>query len=307
VEIKRGHKHVPGLEKGDFELPEDVRPCISYSIQGETKTQRSTFALSGPSPQVILDIDDRLRGVANPWMEGTRLSAHGPKNIVRVALKLPKVDLKATQPDTAVQREAEAMWKKFLTHLRMAEESSLKPGGVRLVSIDDATEMIDLRLMAEFGRLARIPPTARGDANIEFGSLMRETRRYNLSAVWIHEVKDDYKLVKREKYNSRSGQMETVEETEKTGRRILDGYKRADYAVEVMLESFRDPKTQEMAIRVLNSGLNAETNGMVYTAADWGDFGPFAHISSEQLPQYSPLDFMDEPPPRRKKRVLDDD
>lgn len=284
---------IPGLEKATkFVDPRAELPRIIWSIQGETKTMKSTFGLSGPGPVVVFDIDDRLEGVANPWMDGTR--GFPPKVIKRMPLRLPKIQFNIKVSDPAVaawQREAKLTWDFYLEHYYMALESSLKDGGVRTIVMDDATSIVDLRLISEFGRLAKIPPTARGDANIEIGALMREGHKYRANVVWIHELKDEYKLVKVPDRDT--GEMK--ESSEKTGKRILDGYKKADYAVQVLLETSIHPVTRKFQIKVLSSGLNAKTNGKVYTEDDWGEeFTPLAFLSSTQLPRKTPYDFMDE-------------
>src|SRR3954469_16234806 len=304
---------IPGLRSNDWqEPPRAAEPRISYSLQGETKTWKSSFPLSGPSPQVALDLDDRLAGVVDWWLDGPSPYAHPPKRIVRIALRLPKVSLRVSketaQADPAILAAAKKEWTRFVERFYEAGESSHTPGGVRLMMIDDATSLVDLRLMSEFGRLVSIPAIARGDANIELGTLMRESQKFACSVVWIHELKDEYKTVKKQRYDQRAGGMITVEEGEATGKRILDGYKKAHYAVQVMLETVtlpRDPT--QFGIRVINSGLNSATNGVTYTAEDWGEYGPFAWISAEQLPQFSPMDFMDKKVKRNRAAAADED
>jgi hypothetical protein len=298
---------IPGLEKGKFERIRRELPRIIYSVQGEPKTAKSTFPLSGPHPQVHLDIDDRLEGVANPWERGSR--SHEPKTIVRLPLRIPKVvGWNAKLSDAGVQEamskaksEGMAEWNKFIEHYHMALESSLRPGGVRLISVDDASSLIDLRLISEFGRLSKIPQYARGDANLEIGTLMREGHKYAASVVWVHELKDEYGPVK--KVDERGN---TVTENEKTGRRILDGYQKTHYAVQVILETSINKKGQ-FQVEVLRSGLNAKTNRAVYTEDDWGKWGPFAWISSEQLVKTEPEDWVDLKPKSKSKGKDEDE
>ena len=289
---------IPGLEKGTaFERPRDEQPRFIFSLQGEPKTLKSSFPFGGPSPIVVFDIDDRLEGVANPWMDGRR----GAKNIVRVPLYLPKIDYKARAIDPGVKHAAEDEWNKFITHLRTAWASSMLPGGVRTISIDDASSLRNLRLMAEFGRLSMIPQNSRGDANLEMGNLMREGRRYNANVVWIHELRDGYKLV-RTTETGKDGIPREVEKSEKSGERELDGYAKTHYAVDTMLETVQlklkpskggEPQLP-FGIRVIGSGLNVQTNGVLYTEADWEDFPAFAWVASNEKPKTTIFDWLDE-------------
>lgn len=287
---------IPGLEKGTaFERPRDEQARIVFSLQGEPKTLKSSFPFGGPSPIVVFDIDDRLEGVANPWMDGTR----GTKTIVRVPLMIPKPTYKSYTLDPGVQKAAQDEWNKFINHLRMSWESSLLPGGVRTLSIDDASSIRNLRLMAEFGRLNSIPPTARGDANVEMGALMREGRKYHANVVWIHELRDAYKLV-RTTETGKDGVPREVEKREKSGERELDGYDKTHYAVDTMLETvqlkLKPSKEPQLpfGIRVIRSGLNVQTNGVTYTQADWEDFPAFAWVASNEKPKTTIFDWLDD-------------
>jgi hypothetical protein len=280
-------KPIPGLEGTEFETPPNEELKVVYSLEGEPKTGKSTYPFFGPGPQAVLDIDDRLDGVVNKWLRG-EFEGHPAKRIDRLPLALPKVDLKSRATDQSVLRQAEAEWRRFLDHFRKVGKSSRVPGGVRVLSIDNATGVRNLRLMAEFGRLSSIPQTARGQANLEMGALMRESRKFGCSVVWIHELKNEYGMVK-----TVDDQGNTVNKRDQTGNRILDGYDKTHYCVDVMLRTGWDGRKKLFTVQVIQSGLNAKTNGKVYTEEDWDELGPFAFISSLQRPRTNPLEWRD--------------
>ena len=280
---------LPGMENTHVEAPPNDTAKIVYSVQGEPKTGKSTYPFFGPGPQLVLDIDDRLDGVVNKWLRG-EFDGHPAKRIDRLPLTLPKVDLKSRQPDESVRRLASTEWEKFLDTFRKAGKSSRLAGGVRVLSIDNATGIANLRLMAEFGRLSMIPPEARGQANVEMGALMRESRTFQCSVVWIHELKDAYELV--QSVDEKTGR--TVKKRENSGERILAGYKNTHYCVDVMLRTLWDGRKRQFGVEVLWSGLEPKTNGKTYWEDEWDEMGPFAYISSLQRPRTSPFDWRDE-------------
>lgn len=286
--MTKPQRPIPGLEGSQFEVPPDEEAKIVYSIEGEPKTAKSTFPFFGPGPQVVLDIDDRLDGVVNKWLRG-EFEGHPAKRIDRLPLSLPKVDLKSKASDETVRRQAETEWNKFLEHFRKVGKSSRVAGGVRVLSIDNATGVRNLRLMSEFGRLSSIPQTARGQANLEMGALMRESRKFACSVVWIHELTNEYGMVTTVDKDGR-----TVKAREQTGNRVLDGYAKTHYCVDVMLRTLWDGRKRQFGVLVLQSGLNSKTNGKTYWEEDWDELGPFAYVSSLQRARTSPFDWRDE-------------
>lgn len=287
MSMSKVQRPIPGLEGSQFEIPPDEEPTIVYSVEGEPKTAKSTFPFFGRGPQAVLDIDNRLKGVVNKWLRG-EFEGHPAKRIDRLPLTLPKVDLKSKAPDEAIRRQAEMEWSKFLEHFRKVGKSSRVPGGVRVLSIDNATGVRNLRLMAEFGRLSSIPQTARGQANLEIGALMRESRTFGCSVVWIHELTNEYGAVK-----TVDAKGQTVVAREQTGNRVLDGYAKTHYCVDVMLRTLWDGRKKQFGVLVLQSGLEPRTNGKTYWEEDWDELGPFAYISSLQRPRTNPFDWRD--------------
>lgn len=282
-------KPIAGLEKSDFEdFPEEL-PRIIYLIQGHPGTLKSTFYLSGYSPIVVLDLDDRLERVAQPWIRGER--GHPPKTIKRVPIKLPRPNAtefmtkdERRKDEDRVAAEAKKSLEKFTRNLEQAYESSFKVGGVRLIAIDQLTDLTKLRTLAEFGRTKSIEPWQRGDANLAVQTMMKDALLQKASVVFVCRLKEERKTIKKT-VQTREGARET-EDSVTTGRWITDAPKEALSIVQVGLETSMTEKDGPV-IKVIKAGLNYKKFGKVYSYKD-GDFedadgyvGPFATIGAD--------------------------
>ena len=278
---------IPGLETGKFEPPPAAKNRMSWCGFGETKTGKTSFGLSAGGPLVVVDIDRRLERVIDPFAE--------QKDIVVYRVDMPKVDPVSRKKDELVLKQAGEMWDKFLTHYDLALKSSMLPGGVRNIVIDTGTELFDLRLMAEFGRLMGINPRDRGGANAEFMEVIRRYEQYNASTIWLHHSKAEWKNVMDERGN---------EKGTTTGRQIVDGFNRVNSIVQnVVQTSFndtaKDPR-KRFEVTVLRCGVNSKINNLKVTSMDWAiwdeddketpiaNYGPFAYLSSLAVPGTEP-------------------
>jgi hypothetical protein len=278
---------IPGLERSDFTVPSQHIPTrIIASVQGPTKSGKSTFPFWGPGPIAVFDFDRRLETVVQRAMNGKLTGV--PKEIVYIPFKMPDIDIRSTKQDSSVLRHAGEMLEKFKRNLKLALESSMKKDGVRTISIDTATELKDVRTCAEFGRLIGIQPRDLGGVNQDMRDWMRMGEDYNANVIWVHHVKDEWITIDKP---DRNGNM--VKDSSPSGRKILDGYNKAPQCVQVVLET--DVKGTKFQIKVLASGLNPKTNNLIYTEADWSDegAGPFAVVMQGQMPKTAIEEWMD--------------
>jgi hypothetical protein len=270
-----------------FAQPGLVPPSrITYSLEGQTKVGKSSFGLWGPNPGIVFNVDNRLQHVLPHFLSGAITGS--PKRIEEVRIEIPEIEPMSKKKDEKAQTLAEKEWNKLLDTYTAATKSSFLSGGVRMITMDDISEIYDLRLIAEFGRTQGIQQRDRGAPNMDIFKLIDMGKESKASVVWISKVKEEWGT--KTQRNNR-GEEEQVNAT--TGRWIPDGYKRLRAAVEVALAAKILPSGQ-FAIEVLSSGVNASTNGTVYTAEDWGDFGPFAWVSQEQMPHTSIADWLSE-------------
>lgn len=287
---------IPGLEGSDFGAPSVPKNRLIWSVYGATKTTKSTFGLWGPEPLVICDLDIRLERVINDFISGKTTGT--PRTRTRsMQIHMPEVDPMSRLKDETVRKEANVTWDRFLYNYNMSLESSLQSGGVRTTTVDTGTELFDLRLMAEFGRLMGINPRDRGGANAEFVKVMRKGEKYNANVIWLHHAKDEWKNITDE--NGR-------EKSITTGGVVLDGFNKANAVVQVVAkttwnDTVKDPR-KKAEITIVRCGVNSQLNGKKFTSADWAvwdedggpedppiiNYGPVAYLSSLIVPDTTP-------------------
>lgn len=291
--------NIPGLEKSDFCDPADPKQRLIWSVFGETKTGKSSFALWGPGPVVVADLDKRLEYVVQGFIKGEITGE--PKVIKPMPLEIPDLDPMSRKKDDAAEKAAKKEWEKFLKNYQDALESSLLPGGVRTIVIDTATELFDLRLAAEFGKLMGIIQRNRGGANADFTELIRRGEKYNANVIWLHHAKEEWK--DREVINN-NGEKEM--KGFKTGKWILDGYSKANSIVQVVAKTLYNDDAKDVrerfGVQIIRCGVNSALNGKTYTSLDWaiwGDdkdvpvvnYGPLPYISSLAVEDTIPEDW----------------
>lgn len=286
---------IPGLERARLSEPPTVKNRLNWSIYGETKSGKTTFALEGAeSPIGYCDLDKRCEGVeAFETVKNRGILAYYP-------VEFPKVDPMSRKADESVRRLANTEWDKWLETYDLLLKSSQLKGGVKRIVPDTATELFDLRLMAEFGRLMGINPRDRGGANAEFIEVMRRFEHYDANVIWLHHAKEEWK-------NSVDDQGR--EKSMTTGNYILDGFKKANSVVQVVAKTVyndkeRDPR-KRFEVHVIRCGVNSKLNNTKFTSMDWAvyederdkesppiiNYGPLAYISSLIRPDSSPEDW----------------
>lgn len=291
---------VPGIGGVDFSDPPPPRPRVVISSEGETKTGRSTFGFWAPDPIVHIDLDRRIERVVDRFtggIDGSTPLMPGllrPKVIRQIALKLPRPSsLGFTKADELRNKDekerlaAEKLWQKFVRGYTAALESSLQPGGVRTVIIDTLTELYDLRILAEFGRLMGFRQRERGGANGDIIELIRMSEDYNANLLVIHQLKDEYAKFTKTKPDGTK-----EDDSAATGKRIIKGYKNLPYVTQAHLRHSYNEKKRRFEIEVDRCGTNADINKAVYTEEDWSgkdeesgeyvwNFGPFAWVAAQ--------------------------
>lgn len=287
---------VPGLDGMDFDDPAAPRHRVSISGHGETKTGKSSFGFWAPDPVVHFNLDRRIERVIDRFRSGDEaLGLTRPRVIKVVDLKLPQPANRSffTQAkelrdkDETERKAAEKLWEKFVHHYKAALASSLLPGGTQSIIIDTLTELYDLRLLAEFGRLQGFRQRERGGANGDMNELLRMSEDYNANLITLHQVKDEYGPTKKK--DAQTG--ETTTEQERTGKRVIKGYAQTPYITQAHLVFKYNDVKKHFEIEVARCGTEASMNGRTYTEEDWamrGDdggyvynAGPFAKVAAD--------------------------
>lgn len=288
---------MPGINSTPFTAHAAPPHRVILSGMGETKTGKSSFVMWGPDPVLMFDLDRRLERVIEGFRDGT-LTNDSPRVVEAITLKLPKppgerfftVSKDLRDKDETERKAAEKLWNTFVTNYKGALDQSLKaPDGrpFRTIGIDTLTELQELRLLAEFGRLIGFRQRERGGANADIVELIRMADEYETNVVWLHQMKDEYAKTKKQELDKATGQMTMVDDSDKTGKRVIKGYDKTPYITQAHLNFAFDDKKKRFQIEVERCGVNADLNRRVFTAADWGTpddgfvVGPFASIASE--------------------------
>jgi hypothetical protein len=281
---KKGSTLLPG---SDFGAPEvEHRRRWIAEIAGPEKVGKTSWALSAPDPIVIFDIDRRLEGVIDRYL------AEG-KHIELISFTLPPVEQKNARhkekfDEKEIARTIEAavpLWNMVLRNYQLALEASLPENGSRVKTIifDTHSELMDLRLMAEFGRTSQIPPDARGGMNAEFSELVRRAANYDANVIHISQVRDVWKN------NQNTGQTEPR------------AWNKLGYAVQTVLLMDLIKGDPTVTVHRNGAGNGLSMNGEMYDSSDWDDYPPFAFCAA-QLMGGEPEEWMTDP--KERKRIL---
>lgn len=285
---------IPGLTPA-FSDAAAPRHRVSISGHGETGTGKSSFGFWAPDPVVHYNLDRRIERVVDRFTAGDpRLGLDRPRIIKHIDLRMPKpgarmftVSKDLREKDEKERVAAEKLWNTFVTTYKTALESSMRPGGVRSVVIDTLTELYDLRLLAEFGRLMGFRQRERGGANSDIVELLRMHEDYNANLITLHQVKDEY--AKTKKRDPQSGEM--VDDSERTGRRIIKGYDKTPYVTQAHIVFKYNDQKRRFEIEIERCKTNAELNRTTITEEEWalrdegGEYvvnnGPFAYLAAQ--------------------------
>ncbi len=276
------------------------RHRVILSGQGETKTAKSSFYLWGPDPVLAFDLDRRLERVIDRFRDGTMPGLDRPRTVEAIPLKLPKPNERfftlskdLREKDEKERKEAERLWNLFVTSYRNALDGTLTVGGrrFRTIGIDTLTELQELRLLAEFGRLIGFRQRERGGANADIVELVRMAEDYDVNVVWLHQMKDEYVRTRKEQVNAATGQREMVDDSDRTGKRVIKGYDKTPYLTQAHLVFGFDDKKRRFTVEVERCGTNADVMRRVFTEEDWAirgedgeyvlNFGPFAWVAAQ--------------------------
>lgn len=174
---------------------EAVKKRLIMAIDGREKSGKSHFALSGPEPIGVVNLDIGLDGVVQKWQDD--------KEIWVTDVKVNIQELKELTPQAAAQ-EADRAFNQVVK----AYKAVL--GEARTIVWDNATEIWELLRMARFGKLDHVKPHHYGPVNAEYRELLRmayDQDRTNL--VLLHKMKDEYVDDKRTGLVKRAGFADT--------------------------------------------------------------------------------------------------
>jgi len=228
-------------EQAGFRRANDaVKKRLIMAIDGREKSGKSHFALSGPEPVGVINLDIGLDGVVQKWQDDKEVWVQD----VKVSIQ----DLKELTPQAAAgeaDRAYSAVVKAYKAVL----------GEARTIVWDNATEIWELLRMARFGKLDHVKPHHYGPVNAEYRELLRmayDQDRTNL--ILLHKMKDEYIDDKR------------------TGAVKRAGFADTGFLVQVNALTYREPGVDVpdcFRLQIQDCRQNAELAGVEFSGNDF--------------------------------------
>jgi len=183
-------------QAGFVRAAEDVKRRLIMAIDAREKSGKSHFALSGPEPVAVINLDVGLDGVVQKFQSDKEIWVQDiPVNIQELKELTPQ--MAAKEADRAYQQVLKA-YKAVL-------------GEARTIVYDNATEVWELLRMARFGKLDHVKPHHYGPVNAEYRELIRMAYDQSVTnLILLHKMKDEYIDDKRTGLVKRAGFADTA-------------------------------------------------------------------------------------------------
>ncbi len=149
---------------------------LIISVSGKDGTGKTHFALTGPEPVILFNIDMGTEGVVSKFQLG--LDGQKAKRVLVYDVRVPK---------GADKEVYESIWQQVRERAEVAYR--LKQG---TVVWDTDTENYELCRLARFGRLTQIMPHHYSVVNNDYREFLRLAYLSGVTTVLIHKVKPVY-------------------------------------------------------------------------------------------------------------------
>ncbi len=216
----------------------------SAALQKRGKTR---WAFTMPKPLVYMQLDNCYEhALARARKE------YGADAIRHLHYEVdPLKDLKTAAAET---------WTRFVRDYEYAINNA------RSVVVDTATELLDIRKLAEFGRNTQIPQMNYGSFYADFRWLVNTGMKSGANVLFIHRLKDEWL----------GG--------ERTGSYTMDGWKGVQFDSEIYVEHDRDEDGNFMT-NIKECTQDAMLMGMTLSSAD--EDNDFAGLATRVFPETS--------------------
>ncbi|MFW9899870.1 MAG: hypothetical protein ACFFDY_01120 [Candidatus Thorarchaeota archaeon] len=232
-------------------------PNLVVDYRGEQKKGRTYQLLTAPGPIGLLSTNMGTYGVAQKFAKEKDIylkQYHIPLEIKKIskAISRKAAEAETSNPLKYNIDEAIDIWETYKSDFREA----LRDNDIKTIGIDNATEIYQLICVARFGKLGQVDPFLYGPVYIELAALFksvydRKEGKPIKNLITIHEMKDEYK-----KYTMPNGQVKEM----KTGRRLLDGYRKFPHIVQVNCECYK--KDSDFIVKILDCRDTAQFDGV---------------------------------------------
>ncbi len=224
-------------------LPRGTRPGVLIKNYGPTQTGKTEFALSCPSPGILIAVDKQADAVwDNPNPPESRQPEWG------------FIDYEMPVPGQS--EDFVAAWRKYRDLLY----ECVKNKDAMTVCVDGDSETWDLQLLADHGKVTQIMPIARTGTNASRRALISRLYFSGKVVICTHRVKPEYETVYMPdgtpKKDSKGNDVR-----EKTGRTEVAGFNDDNYLWHFVLEHFRT-KAGKFAVKIIKCKANTQIEGM---------------------------------------------
>lgn len=266
--------NIPGLSLDDEGAPAE---SLVLSVRGLEGTGKSFLAGQGPNEIAYFSVDAGVDRVIAPLRAAGRLIHLGAYEYM-----LPSPVLERDENDyDKVAKHVMGYLRKF----RQTWHAAIAEPRVRTMVQDSCSEIWQMYLLANFGKLEQNERTAYGPINSAFMGDIKAAKRAGKVVVLIHQMKARY----ADKLNERTGK---VRSEEVKGEYDRQGMSKINYVYDVEVEArylkatpargkiAGDPARFE--VEVLLNKLDMTTNGLVF------DSPSFAELATALKPSTDP-------------------
>lgn len=218
-----GFKLIPTLEVYT------TRPRGVINIQGLEKSLKTTLALSVEEPIYVLAFEKRTLQTADT-------EAKKGKTIYSVDL----TDWTTGGLVAGNRKSAEDIWAEFT----MSFIGAMQHPDIASVVIDPFTIGYDVARLARLGKLSQVPPMFYEHLNSELSTLFWNADTYGKNLIVVNTMGEEW-------INKAP-----------TGNYKMDGWRHTPQAVQVNIQTWRNPQDNSFHATVMSSGVNAHLNGM---------------------------------------------
>ena len=214
------------------------------AICGETDTGKTSLALTARGPVAILHAAEKVKGILEPHVRSGKLIKQ--HNFAGV---FPKDEKACADAATVVWQKAKALY-------------DAAWGNCGTLVVDTEPGLYALRRYARFGTL-----TPRGDTRDlytainwdwaqMFNARPRAQQDQGTTLITIHTMSDEYKDVIKQ---TQGGPKKL---SEKTGNLKMDGQKSIKYAADLILQTLRDPVSEQFKVKIIKPWFRGDVRGM---------------------------------------------
>jgi hypothetical protein len=237
----------------DFEeVTEPKRRLVAASFAPQ-KRGKSRFAFTMPKPMAYQQLDANYEHVL-AWARGE----YGEESIKHLQyMPDPRKDL---------QEASKVQWERLMRDFAYCLDH------YRSIAVDTMTEVHVLRRLSEHGKIVQIPALFYGPMHADYRWMVKSALASDCNVLFLHRVTDEYI------------------DGERTGKRILDGWKGIAYDAQVVIEHEREDDGTAFRTIIRDCAQNALLMGMVLDSAD--DENSFPVLATRVFPDSELSDWL---------------